>query len=427
MNDFNLPEFKRSRGAYVVKETAEYFVSLLVTDAFLAKLLTSMGISDGMIGIISSFITIAFVFQLMSIFLLRLKMSTKKLVILFDTLSIFFFMFLYFIPFLTPHKSLRTILVVLSVFGAYAGKYFIYSICFKWANSYVDPTKRASFSANKEMISLFTGMFFTIIVGYIIQRFEAFGNIEGGFLFLGIGILILNICNFVCLVMIKSDKEEERVGDRQPLKVILKNTLRNKNFRNVIIIGVLTGAANHFTIGFLGVFKTKDLTISLLTVQIINIVANFARILASRPIAKYSDRFSYAKGMELGFMLSAASFLMIMFTTKTTWYLIIFYQILHNCGVAGTNQNSYNIAYSYVDKKYITQAMSIKNCITGICGFASTIAGAGILSVIQANGNMLFGMHVYAQQVLAGITVAVYIIAIIYSRKVVGKQKVMIQ
>lgn len=47
MNDFNLPEFKRSRGAYVAKETAEYFVSLLVTDAFLAKLLTSMGISDG--------------------------------------------------------------------------------------------------------------------------------------------------------------------------------------------------------------------------------------------------------------------------------------------------------------------------------------------------------------------------------------------
>ena len=93
MNDFNLPEFKRSRGAYVAKETAEYLVSLLVTDAFLAKLLTSMGISDGMIGIISSFITVAFVFQLMSIFLLRLKMSTKKLVILFDTLSIFFFMF----------------------------------------------------------------------------------------------------------------------------------------------------------------------------------------------------------------------------------------------------------------------------------------------------------------------------------------------
>ncbi len=427
MNDFNSPDYKRSRKAYVAQQTAEYFVSLLVTDAFLAKLLTSMGISDAMIGIISSFITIAFVFQLMSVFLLRLKVSAKKLVILFDTLSIFFFMFLYFIPFLTPHKTLRTVLVTLSVFGAYVGKYFIYSICFKWANSYVDPTRRARFSANKEMISLFTGMFFTMAVGYIIDKFEALGNIEGGFLFLGIGILILNICNFTCLAMIKRDKEEDRIGDRQPLKVVAKNTLGNKNFRSVIIVGVLTSVASHFTTGFLGVFKTKDLMMSILMVQIVNIIANFARILVSKPIAKYSDKFSYARGMELGFILCATSFIMIMFTTKTTWYFIIIYQILHNCSVAGTNQNSYNIAYSYVDSKYITQAMAIKNCISGICGFISTIAGAKILSVIQANGNMFFGIPVYAQQVLAGITVVIYIIAIIYSRKVVGKQKVMIQ
>ena len=64
---------------------------------------------------------------------------------------------------------------------------------------------------------------------------------------------------------------------------------------------------------------------------------------------------------------------------------------------------------------------------TGICGFLSTVAGAKILSVIQENGNMFFGMHVYAQQVLAGITLVIYIIAIVYSKKVVAKQKVMIQ
>ena len=76
---YSSKDYKRSRNAYVAECTFEYFVSLLVTDAFLAKLLTTMGISDAMIGVISSFITIAFVFQLMSVFLLRLKMSTKKL------------------------------------------------------------------------------------------------------------------------------------------------------------------------------------------------------------------------------------------------------------------------------------------------------------------------------------------------------------
>ena len=74
----------------------EYFISLLVTDAFLAKLLAYIGISDSLIGIISSFISMAFVIQLMSIFLMRLKVSTKKLVMIFDTLSIFFFMFFNF-------------------------------------------------------------------------------------------------------------------------------------------------------------------------------------------------------------------------------------------------------------------------------------------------------------------------------------------
>ena len=100
MADFNSPEYKRSRGAYIVQSTAEYFVSLLVADAFLAKLLTSIGISDALTGIISSFITIAFVIQLVSIFVIRLRISTKILVTTLDTTSIFFFMFLFLVPFL---------------------------------------------------------------------------------------------------------------------------------------------------------------------------------------------------------------------------------------------------------------------------------------------------------------------------------------
>ena len=166
---------------------------------------------------------------------------------------------------------------------------------------------------------------------------------------------------------------------------------------------------------------------SMLLIQIINVVANFARMLISKPIAKYSDKFSYAKGMQLGLMISAAGYLAIVFTTKATWFLMIVYVVLHNCSLAGTNQNSFNIAYSYVDSKYITQAMAIKNSIGGICGFFASLAGGKILSVIQANGNTLFGMPVYGQQVLALISVVMLVVAIIYIRKVIAKQKVMIQ
>ena len=81
MHDFNSREYRQSRAAYKAQCTIYYFITLLVTDAFLAKLLESIGISDSLIGIISSFISMAFVMQLMTIFLVKLKISTKKLVI----------------------------------------------------------------------------------------------------------------------------------------------------------------------------------------------------------------------------------------------------------------------------------------------------------------------------------------------------------
>ena len=87
--DFNSIEYKRSRGAYIAQCTFEYFISTLVTDAYLAKMLSHQGISDGMIGIISSFVSLAFLFQLSAIFLVDRVKNTKRTVIIFDSISSF--------------------------------------------------------------------------------------------------------------------------------------------------------------------------------------------------------------------------------------------------------------------------------------------------------------------------------------------------
>lgn len=427
MNDYNSKEYKRSRGAYMTQCTVEYFVSLLVADAFLAKLLSSLGISDALTGIISSFITLAFVIQLASIFLVRAKVSTKRLVITFDTLSIFFFMLLYLVPFLPVGQGGKTVLVILSVLFAYVGKYLILSLCFKWGNSYVEPTKRASFSATKEMISLFTGMGFTAIIGYIIDKFESLGNLNGGFLFIAISIFILNISNFICLFLIRKEDATEHAGDSQPLRVVLANTLGNKDFRNIIILSVLWDVARYFTTGFLGIFKTKDLVMSVFLVQLVNILSNFARMLVSKPFGRYSDKHSYAKGFELGLTLSAVAFFINMFTTRSTWFLIIIFTLLNSCSAAGTNANSFNIAYSYVDSRYITQAMAVKNSIGGLFGFGASLLGGKILAAVQANGNQVLGIPLYGQQILSGISCLILVVAIIFIRKVIAKQKVMVQ
>ncbi len=428
--DFNSKASRQSRNAYMIQCTVEYFISLLVTDAFLAKLLTDVGVSDSMIGIISSFVTLAFMIQLMSIFLVQRKINTKRVVILFDTISIFFFMMLYLIPFIPVEKSLKIALIILSIILAYAGKYLILSLCFGWGNSFVEPKKRAVYSAKKEMLSLFLGMIFTAVVGYVIDWYEGLGNLSGGFLFIAISIFILNIWNFICLALIKKPENEDKNDEkkeRKSLRLVAKNTLGNKAFRKIIFLTVLWDVARYFTVGFMGTFKTNDLAMSLFLVQMVNIIANFARMLISIPFGRFSDKHSFVAGFQLALMIAAAAFLVNIFTTPGRWYLVVLYTVLYSCCMAGINQNSFNITYNYVDKDFITEAMSIKNSIGGICGFLASLVGSKILALVQKNGNNILGIGCYGQQVLSCISLIVIVAAILFIKFKIKKEKVIVQ
>ncbi len=424
---FDSPAYKRSRAAYMAQCTFEYFISILVADAFLAKLLANIGISDALIGIISSFITLAFLFQLLAIFVARKIKNTKRTVILFDTISSFMWLLMYIIPFTPFSLPVKTVIVIGDVLVYYLLKYLVQSVLYKWANSYVEPKKRASYSAVKEMISLVTGIAFTMVAGFIIDKYEAVGNIEGGFLLISVVILILAICNFVSLLMIKNEpiKTESQTG--HSFKDIMRNTLGNRNFVNVIIMTVLYDVARYMTVGFLGVFKTKDLLLTVGTVQIINNAGNLLRLCISMPFGRYSDRKSYASGLKLAYIMAAVAFGINMFTSQNTWWLIVIYTVLYNSSMAGSNQNSFNIAYSYVNADYFVYASAIKNSIGGIFGFMATIVGSRILSYVQASGNMLFGIHVYGQQLLSGISFIMMIVTVLFVHFVIEKQKVMKQ
>ena len=427
MERFETPEYKRSRIAYTTQCTTEYLVTCIATGAFLAKLLSSIGISDSLVGIISSFVSLAFVFQIFSLVILNKRISAKKIVMIFDTASIFFFMLLFFVPFLPIGKSAKTIIIMLGILLAYFCKYLILNICFKWANSYVSPNKRASFSAGKEMASLVAGMIFSALMGYMLDKFEAMNDLNKGFLFVSATILILNLINFISLLNIKKDEVPESSEDNQPILVAFKKVITNNNVKSIVVLEVLWSVARYFSVGFFAIYKTKDLAMSLLFIEVINIFAALVRLIISKPFGRYSDRKTFAKGFELGLCIAAVSFLANVFTTPTTWFFIVIHTVLYNCAFAGTNQNAFNMVYSYVEQKYIVHAMSIKNCIGGLCGFFASILGGKILDVVQANNNMVFGIHMYGQQILSAISFLIIIVAIIFTRKVIEKQKIIVQ
>jgi len=424
---FQSLDYKRSRAAYIGQEACNYFIQLLLADAYLAILLSHIGISDAVIGIISSLVSFAFLFQLLAIFMMAHLKNTKKSVLLLDTLSNFIFLSLYLIPFLKVSREVKTVIVIVCILLGYLFKYMIQSLIFRWGNSYVAPNKRGEFSALKEIISLISGIVFTLIVGYVIDYFESIQQIRGGFLFIAATMLLINLSNFISILFIKNESNNKVAEEKRPLKDVVQNTLRNRNFVNVIIMSVLYQFGHYLYYGFMGTYKTSDLLLSVGTIQIINMIGAFCRMIFSKPFGRYSDRTSFSKGYGMALMLIVISNVFFIFCTPKTWWLIIPGTVLYNISLAGSNSNNFNIVYSYVKAEYIVQAMAIKQSITGVMGFAASLIGGIILQKIQQNGNTFMGVSVYGQQVLSAISLVFIVGAILFNKFVIEKQTRMIQ
>ena len=158
-------------------------------------------------------------------------------------------------------------------------------------------------------------------------------------------------------------------------------------------------------------------------VQIINIASNLCRMSISIPFGKYSDKYSYVKGMKLGYFIAAIAFLINAFTTEKTWWFIIIYTVLMSVSSAGTVANNFNIMYNYIPTEYYVQANAIKSSIAGLCGFGASLVGSKILAYVQENGNTLFGFHVYGQQVLSFISFLMIVGLIVFVSLTLEKQK----
>jgi predicted MFS family arabinose efflux permease len=419
---YDSPAYKRSRAAYKWECTFEYFVALLVSDAYLSNLLSYMGISDGTIGIISSLISFAFLFQLLAIFAVKHITNVKKSAIFFHFASQLLFMSLFLIPFLPIAKEYKTLVVFVCIIFAYLGNYLVTSIIFKWGMSFVDDKKRASFSATKEMISLISGIVFTFVVGYAVDGFAERGNVKGGFIFVASAILVSSLLDLTCLLVMKSPKPSKNEDRGEPILSVIKKLFKNKAFICILVTGMLLFSAQYLTNSFMGIYKTKDLLLTVGLVQLINIGGCLARFLLTKPIARYSDRRSYVKGVKLGMWIAVAGFLINMFTTPGLWWMVIVFTLIYNGSCAGTGQNMNNIVYSYVPEEYFVEASAIKNSVAGLCGFGASVVGGLILDAVQANGNQIFGITVYGQQLLSAISALILLVAIVFVSRVLEKQ-----
>ncbi len=413
--------YKTSRILYIIEAAVEYFISILVSGAYLAKLTSSIGLSDGVTGIMSAFVSLGCTFQIVALFLVG-KQPVKRWVTALHTINQMFFAIVYFVPFVEVPSVVKTIVFVVLLLSGHAINNIVNSPKINWYMSLVDDDKRGVFTANKEIVSLIGGIIFTTGVGTIIDAFEASGNDEGALVFCGVGIFGLTIIHTITLLFSK-EKEEIKKTPTLQFKGI-GSLIKDKNLLKISLLSVLFYIANYSTMPFYGTYQIKELGFSMLLVSVLTSVGAVCRALCSRPMGKYADKRSFASMLNVCYTALLFAYAINAFTVPSNGKITYtIYLIFNAVAMSGINSGEINLVYDYVDKEKRIGAVALKNAIAGTVGFLTTMAVSVLVEKIQKDGNKFLGLNLYAQQVVSVIGAIVIAIAIVYLNLVVKKMK----
>jgi Na+/melibiose symporter-like transporter len=288
--------------------------------------------------------------------------------------------------------------------------------------SLVDDRKRGSFTASKEMVSLIGGMVFSFAMGAVIDRFEMAGDLNGAFIVCGISVFVLMLLHSATLIFAKEKEstQEEKISTKQ----LLIELIKDKNLFKVILISVLWNVVNYVATPFYGSYQIKELGFSMTFVSVLSAGYAIVRTIFSKPMGKFADKYSFAKMLNICFVVMLVAFGFNVFTVPENGkVLYTIYYMLYAVGMAGINSATINLIYDYVDKEKRVGALALKSTLAGFTGFFTTLAVSPLVSYIQNNGNVFLGIFVYAQQVVSVIAVVLLIVLILYLNLVVRKIK----
>ncbi len=401
---FSKDEYALSRLWVIVEAALEYFIAIITSGAYLAKITSALSFSDSLTGVLSAFVSLGCIFQLGSGIVFRNAGRVKGRVIGFQMVYQLLFVVVYLTPVLKAHENVRTIVFLAAFLSAYIIINLVRSQKNTWMLSLIDDKKRGSFTAKKEIVSLLSGMIFTYIIGSAIDKFEYAGNMQGAFILCAVVIFVINALHMVSLLLTK--EKDLHLSSQTGAKTGMKDVLKNKKVISVILISVIWYVVTYSATPFYGAYQINQLNFSMRFISVLSIIYSIVRALVSPFMGRLADKSGFVKMAFLCFFVALLGFAACAFTTPENGKVLFsVYNILNAVSMAGINSAILNIVFGYAPVEIRSQAIALNQAVCGVCGFLTTCAASGIVDRIQANGNMIFGLHLYPQQFMSMVAV----------------------
>lgn len=417
-------KYSFTRLLFIIEAASEYFISLIVTGAYLARLTGILGMSDGMTAILSNFVSLGCGFQMVAVFVFR-KKSVKKGVTWLLVITQLLFMMLYVVPFFDISSGAKTALFMTFVLLAYFIKNMADAPKISMYMAAVPDKQRGIFTSIKEMVSLIGGTIFVNIMGRFVDHYDEIGQTETSLVICATVIFVLMIIHTITLVLAKEktfEKPDTEVKNNSLIE--FKHLILNKKIMLVIAVNTLWSISNAISLPFNGTFVIHELNFDMKFIAMVTALYSVVRIPVSFVLARIADKTTFSKMLIICFMIKLMSFAFKVFTVPANgkvFYMI--YHLLDAAAMGGINSAQINLIYDYVAPENRKNALALKQTIYGLVGFFTTLSITPFFNFMQKCDMVVMGHKFYAQNVLAFISLLIVVANIIYVKKVVLKLK----
>lgn len=406
---------KISVGCIIADSAIAYLISITVSGAYLARITLSLGFSDSLTGIISSFLSLGCLAQLAALFMFKKLRSPKKAIIISGLVNHLMHIIVYLTPIMNLPAALKTAIFLVCFCGANLISNVFAANKTDWTYSLIDDRSRGRFTSTNEMISLLTGMGFTYLLGYIVDSLEATGDNGLTFIAGAIIVLVLSVMNFCSTCGIEDVPAASRGTIR--VKDTIKGLMENREVRKVVIVCLLWRVASSCATPFYGAYQINELGFSMTFVSVLSIIYSVVRIAFSRVLGSYADKKSFSHMSFVCFLIVGAGFFVNCFTTPANgkvFYTV--YYCLYAISMGGINSALTNLVFEHVKGANRRDALAINAAIGGVAGFAATCVMSPVVAHIQNGGNVFMGIHMYAAQFVSVVAFVIVAALAVYMK-----------
>jgi len=406
-------EYRRSRRLVILEAAVEYFILICVTGAFLTALMNYMDVPASLQGIINAITSLACSVQLIAVFGVRKTYPCKRWVSILNLVNQLLFALLYCIPVIEVSREIKIAAFIVMLCAAYFCQYYLTPSRVNWQMNLVEDNRRGVYTAKKEIVSLIGGMLFSQAAGILLDYFKEKGELNTCFIIIAVTVTVLSFLHLAIMLMTKEPEPEIKIPPKS-FREILRVVFGNADLRRVIIFDTLFGIAN-VSLHFSYVYLTNTMQFTYTYITAIGIAHSLFRAVVSPFLGRLADRKSWAYMLRICMIVLAIGYAIYTVSSarEVLFFLYPIFSLCQGFSSGGSNAGRTNLCLDYVEHENRRYVLGIKEAICGVVSFLATVAASFVVTWVENNGNQIFGVSIYPQQLLFAIS-AVMLLALAF-------------